>query len=160
MFKVGDKVKCTNYKVPFFSDIAGHDGKVATVIESMPDKVHVRWEDGGTSVFSKFNDNLHVLVLADSKPEASVKYIVKYDLVDRDPIETFTDEKSLMAWLKEVPNNKNIVKESIVIYPVLEPLKPEFTVGIRLLGLNKVTVKKVKRGTGNQKKHLRNFFKS
>lgn len=142
MFKVGDRVRCI--------DSGGHStlqfGEIYEVIRSDGSGLYVKDPVGaeGYGYFQRFE-------LVTEEPK-EVKYIIRYDLTSRDPWEEIYSDKDLTKRLLELYAQADVVKGSIVVYPVTGALKPQFNTSVRLLGLSKKTeVKLVKRGRPRKK---------
>ncbi len=130
MFKVGDKVRC----------VSTHPGGVNLTVGKVYTVVEVGGDEIGTSVRNDVGDcswyrNTRFELVTEAEPK-EVKYIIRYDLVNRDPWEEVYSDKELNKRLVELYENKDVIKTSIKVYPTTGALIPQFTVGVKLLGLN------------------------
>lgn len=58
------------------------------------------------------------------------KYIVKYDLISRDPIREFTNLKDLNDWLERAVVDRNVKFESIKVFEVVNMKTPKIKVSL------------------------------
>ena len=123
-FKAGDKVKI---KEACSGTVAG---EICTLreAESMAGERNL-WAKGKDSLGKGCKHPEYWKKVGKEKP---VRFVVFYDEIDRDPAEKFTSRKELVAWIKEAKENKDIIFDSIEVYPVGERLEVEIKTNVSL----------------------------